>query len=194
MQRVLWALSGVVLTIAVMAAVVFITTSVDDRENPRARFAESFGMNESEITPWSHASEGVELAWAHDRRGNPTLLHRGAGSAGGMTFVTGWAVEAYWFETKRGMEVVAVTTADAASVRFGGPVASPQASTQPLPGDPDKRAAAWHFTRAQAAKIKPNSIMAFDAKSRLLGRQHYNDGHGGFGKYNGLYDRKLKQR
>jgi hypothetical protein len=27
--------------------------------------------------------------------------------------------------------------------------------------------------------------MAFDAKSRLLGSRHRNDGHGGFGEYNG---------
>jgi hypothetical protein len=45
-----------------------------------------------------------------------------------------------------------------------------------------------------ALKVHPNDIVALDAKGRLLGRQHYNDGHDGFGRFDGIWERHLREK
>jgi len=45
-----------------------------------------------------------------------------------------------------------------------------------------------------AAKVAPNRMTALDGAGRLLGRQHYNDGHGGFGARDGLWEREFDRR
>jgi hypothetical protein len=46
----------------------------------------------------------------------------------------------------------------------------------------------------RALKVKQNNIVALDRKGRLLGRQHWDDGHGHYGRCDGIWDRKHCKR
>jgi hypothetical protein len=41
----------------------------------------------------------------------------------------------------------------------------------------------------RAAKVPRNKLVALDRRGRLLGRQHYRDKHGHYGRCDGLWDR-----
>jgi hypothetical protein len=43
-------------------------------------------------------------------------------------------------------------------------------------------------------RVPPDDIVALDANGRLLGRQHYNNGHGGFGANDGIIDHACSRR
>lgn len=125
-----------------------------------------------------------------DRRG-PTVDHRTPDGSGGRTFVavhpySDWALEADVIGTKRDTVVYGVAIRSARRIRIGKVVSVPTL-----------RYSARHRVRFFAARVprrarrvKPNDIVALDARGRLLGRQHYNDGRGRFGACDGSWDRK----
>jgi hypothetical protein len=59
-----------------------------------------------------------------------------------------------------------------------------------VPGRPSERYFASH--PSDGLNVRPNGIVALDHHGRLLGRQHYNDGEGRFGAFDGLHDRKMR--
>jgi hypothetical protein len=61
-----------------------------------------------------------------------------------------------------------------------------------VPGRPTERYFALVIPTDGLSGLRLNDIVALDGEGRLLGRQHDNDGHGRFGAYDGLYDRKFK--
>jgi hypothetical protein len=166
---------------------------VEVYKSDRARMAEAFNVEEDSILPWSNIvfeRHGLDVAWSRNHQGRPRLLRVGPGYSSDESFTSDWALEARWYRTANGMAVVGVTIPEAASVSFGDRRGDVRVSTEPMPEDPNKRVFAWHFDAAEADAImlKPTSIVARDAEDRLLGRQH----PGGHGKYNGLYDRRLR--
>lgn len=140
--------------------------------------------------PAALAGTGTKFALTSRSDGAPTILYNGAGG-GGMTYTSGWAVEADSLRTATGTAYVGVTIADAATVRFGKSRDALRVPTTAHPGDPTRRLFAVHVPVDGLSRVHPNDIVALDAKGRLLGRQHFNDGHGGFGAMDGIYDRTL---
>jgi hypothetical protein len=118
------------------------------------------------------------------------LAYDGPREAGGHCFVAvgrgGWAVEAEVTTSKHAVVVFGATIRPAARVRLGRVT-----SVRTLPFS--KRFGVRFFAARvprRAADVLPNRIAALDRHGRVLGRQHYNDGHGGFGRCNGWWDRR----
>lgn len=123
--------------------------------------------------------------------GVPCLNYITSNGAGVHCFVAvghkgGWALEAESVTSSHDVVFYGATIRAAARVRIGK-VAS-------LPTGPySKRFHVRFFAGLvprKALRVRPNSIVALDRRGRLLGRQHYNDGSGGFGRCDGSWDRK----
>lgn len=194
-----WAVLGLVATLVTVVVALIASDrltlwfDIEFHKSDQARMAETFNVEEDSVWRWSSAileHHGLEVAWSRNSRDEPRLLVIGPGYGADEAFTTNWAVQARWYQTANGMAVAGVTIADAASVSFGDRRGDVRVSTEPMPGDPTRRVFAWHFDAAEADAIslKPTSIVARDARDRLLGRQH----PGGHGKYNGIYDRRLR--
>jgi hypothetical protein len=80
---------------------------------------------------------------------------------------------------------------EATQVRFGRTREALTIPVVDVPGRSTERYFAFVVPR-EGLTVRPNDILALDVRGRLLGRQHYNDGHNRFGAFDGLYDRKLK--
>ena len=126
------------------------------------------------------------------RDGAPCLDYEAPGSGGRTCFTAvgargGWALEAEAVTSEHDVVLYGATIGRAARVRIGG------AATLPT-GRYSKRFRVRFFSGLvprRALRVAPNRIVALDRRGRLLGRQHYNDGHGGFGRCDdGLWDRK----
>jgi hypothetical protein len=134
------------------------------------------------------AGSGMELITLVDRHLGPCIGYRGAGYQGGACFQNGWAVQAEFTNAVDSTLVVGMTIPEATHVRFGR---SDEALTIPVvdvPGRTTERYFAF-VVPPDGLKVEPNDIVALDARGRLLGRQHYNDGQGGFGANDGRYER-----
>jgi hypothetical protein len=123
--------------------------------------------------------------------GKPCLAFDTPTDGGAMCFVAvgsrgGWALEADRLASTHDVVVYGAAVRDAARIRVGK-----VASLRTLPYS--KRFKVRFFAglvSRKALHTAPNSIVALDARGRLLGRQHYNDGHGHFGRCDGIWDRK----
>jgi hypothetical protein len=123
--------------------------------------------------------------------GKPCLAFDTPTDGGAMCFVAvgsrgGWALEADRLASTHDVVVYGVAVRDAARIRVGKAV-----SLRTLPYS--KRFKVRFFAGLvprTALHTPPNSIVALDARGHLLGRQHYNDGHGHFGRCDGTWDRK----
>ncbi|MDA0182112.1 hypothetical protein OJ997_17535 [Solirubrobacter phytolaccae] len=196
-MMLLAAVLGVVLAIAGgwTFSASFAGTSSDDPE----ALTEEFGWREDlpPIQRWDPpalAGTGRRAALARWQDNAPVILFQADKGGGGMTYVSGWAVEAGTVDTDTGTVYFGVTIADAATVRFGKGRDALRVPTEPYPGDPSKRLFAVHVPVDGLSRVHPNDIVALDERGRLLGRQHYNDGKGGSGEYDGLYDRRFAKR
>jgi hypothetical protein len=76
-------------------------------------------------------------------------------------------------------------------VRFGKSRDALQVPVEQVPGR-SEGFIAFAIPNGALDRVMPNDIVALDERGRLLGRQHANDGHGGFGAMDGSYDRRLK--
>ncbi|MBE2319372.1 hypothetical protein DVA67_025575 [Solirubrobacter sp. CPCC 204708] len=165
-----------------------------DSNDPKD-IAKEFGHPGESAVRWEPealAGTGIKLAIGRRGDGKPMILHYGAGVGGGRTFTSGWAVESELLRTETGDALVGVTIPEAAAVRFGKGRDALRAPTAPMPGDSSKRVFAVHVPVDGLSLVHANDIVALDAQGRLLGRQHVNDGRGGFGAYDGIYDRKWR--
>lgn len=184
-------LSACVVMLAIAGFTFRISTGQDDPHD----LAEQFGHPRGGAVGWEPdalTGTGLELAIARRSDGKPEILYQGPGSAGGRGFVSGWAVESESLPTSTGEAIVGIAIAEAVTVRFGKARDALRVPTTPMPGDPTKRVFALHVPAGGLAHVHANDIVAFDAQGRLLGRQHYNDGRGGFGAYDGVYDRNTR--
>jgi hypothetical protein len=98
----------------------------------------------------------------------------------------GWALEALDEATEHDTVVYGATIGAAARVRIGRVATIKTGRYRP---NLKVRFFAAVVPR-RALRVKPNRIVALDRHGRLLGRQHYNDGHGGFGRCDGRWDRR----
>jgi hypothetical protein len=162
-------------------------------DDPRA-LAKEWGYPGATARHWdppAAAASGMELLTMVDRYLGPCIAYRGAGYQGGACFQSGWAVQAEFTPAVDGTLVVGMTIPAAAQVRFGRTREALTVPVVAVPGRSTERYFAF-VVPPEGLKVRPNDIVAIDARGRLLGRQHYNDGHGRFGAFDGLYDRKLQ--
>ena len=138
--------------------------------------------------PPQAAGSGMELITLVDRYLGPCIGYRGAGYQGGACFQNGWAVQAEFANAVDSTLVVGMTIPEATHVRFGRTGEALTIPVVDVPGRTTERYFAF-VVPPDGLKVKPNDIVALDGRGRLLGRQHYNDGHGGFGADDGLYER-----
>jgi hypothetical protein len=123
--------------------------------------------------------------------GRPCLSYEGPEARGGTCFIAvgprgGWALEAWPLPSTHDVLMYGATIRAARRVRFGK-VASLRT------GRYSKRFKVRFFAGLvprRALRVERNRIVALDARGRLLGRQHYRDGHGGFGRCDGRWDRR----
>jgi hypothetical protein len=163
--------------------------------NDPLRVAEEFGWYPGSGRPayrWSPevlASAGTALALARDSDHKPCVLYDGAGYGGGVCFKSGWAVEVKTVPTVSGDAYVGAVITQVAAVRFGTKLTVPVLD---VPGR--GRFVAVYDDAHLLSAVNPNDIVAIDANGRLLGRQHYNDGRGGFGAMDGSFDRRWARK
>ena len=133
---------------------------------------------------------GFTPAKRHD--GVPCLNYTTPNGGGGNCFVAvgaskgGWALEAESVTSNHDVVFYGATIRAAARVRIGN-VKSLKT------GRYSTRYRVRFFAGLvprRALRVKPNNIVALDRRGRLLGRQHYNDGNGGFGRCDGSWDRE----
>lgn len=173
----------------------WISFSNGPSDDPK-KVAEEFNWRDSGATRWEPVAlrgSGMKFALVREDDGKQLIVYQGAGYAGGSEFTYGWAVEAEPLQTQTGTAYIGATIADAATVRFGKGRDALRVPTEPYPGDPTKRLFAVHVPPDGLSRVHPNDIVALDERGRLLGRQHVNDGKGGFGANDGLYDRRFKE-
>jgi hypothetical protein len=162
------------------------------RENPHA-LAKEWGFPDATARRWDPplaTASGMQMVTTVDRHLGPCIAYRGAGYQGGACFQNGWAVQAEFTPAVHGTLIVGMTIAQAAQVRFGR---TRDALTVPVVDVPGRSTEKYFaiVVPQDGLKVAPNDIQALDARGRLLGRQHYNDGHGRFGAFDGLYDKTL---
>ena len=125
----------------------------------------------------------------------PCMNYIVPGMGGGVCFFAsarkcGWALEAYTSSSGPASVAYGAAVPRAATIRFG------HAGTIPA-GRIFSRFGLRFFASAVPRAflhVPQDDIVALDARGRLLGRQHYNDGHGGFGAFDGLIDRACAPR
>jgi hypothetical protein len=122
--------------------------------------------------------------------GAPCVSYDGPSESGGNCFVAvgqgGWALEAEYTSSKHDVVFFGAAIGRARQIRIGK-----VATLHKLRWS--KRYQLRFFAgRAprSAAKVPRNKIVALDRRGRLLGRQHYRDKHGHYGRCDGLWDRK----
>ncbi len=123
--------------------------------------------------------------------GRPCVAFVTPAGSGGHCFVAvgrrgGWALEAEPATSTRDTVFFGATIRRAARVRFGRVASLPTGRYAPRFG---VRFFAGAVPR-RALRVPRNHIVALDRRGRLLGRQHWNDGRGGFGRCDGLWDRR----
>ena len=189
MRRIGAILLGIALVLGLGARV---RQSVPDRDDPR-RVAKEFGWYPGQPayrwSPAQLAATGTAFALARRQDHRPCVLFNGAGQGGGGCFTRGWAVEVKPVPTRRGFAYVGLVASEAATVRFGDRMTVPVIAVPGL-----GRYVAVYDEGGALRKVRQNEIVALDAQGRLLGRQHYNDGHGGFGAMDGRFDRRWARR
>jgi hypothetical protein len=193
-KRGIVVLLGLAGTVAVLAGLGFVRVQVSGADNDPQRIAEEFGMPDGRAWRWSPPlapGSGMAMAIGEDN-GHPCILYHGAGYGGGTCFQSGWAVEAEFTPAVNGTLVVGFAIPETATVRFGRSRDALQVPVVDVPGRPHERYFALVIPTDGLSRLKPNDIVALDGRGRLLGRQHYNDGHDDFGANDGLYDRKWK--
>lgn len=194
MKRGIVILLGLAATVVVLAGLGFVRVQISGAENDPQRVAEEFGMPNGRAWRWAPplaAGSGMAMAVAEEN-GHACILYHGAGYGGGACFQNGWAVEAEFTPAVNGTLVVGFTIPEAATVRFGRSRDALQVPVVSVLGRTGERFFAFVIPTDGLRRLKPNDIVALDSRGRLLGRQHYNDGHNGFGANDGLYDRKWK--
>lgn len=125
------------------------------------------------------------------QHGAPCVDYRVPGSGGGNCFVAvglhcQWALEAVTITAGDSTVAYGAAVPRAARVRFGP--RGPSISTGKVVDWVGLRVFAVAVPTSVAG-IPPDEVVALDAHGQLLGRQHYNDGRGGFGASDGLIDR-----
>jgi hypothetical protein len=123
--------------------------------------------------------------------GAPCVDYKGPDLAGGNCFVAvgargGWALEAVYVESEHDVVFFGAAIGRAREVRIGK-----VASLKPLRWS--KRYHLRFFAGIaprRATRVPPNKIVALDRRSRLLGRQHWRDEHGHYGRCDGIWDRR----
>jgi hypothetical protein len=123
--------------------------------------------------------------------GKPCLSYDTPSEGGRTCFIAvgpqgGWALEAWTSASTHDAVVYGATIGAAARVRIGK-VATLRT------GRYSKRLKVRFYAGLvprKALRVRPSRIVALDRHGRLLGRQHYNDGHGHFGRCDGRWDRK----
>ena len=122
---------------------------------------------------------------ARERGGRRRGTYETPAGGGGSCFVAGWALEAEPLVSDHDVVFFGAAIRKAATIRFGG-VATLET----------RRWSRRHRTRffagtvpRRALRVPRNRIVALDADGELLGRQHWNDGKGGFGRCDGSWDR-----
>jgi hypothetical protein len=182
------------MTAAVLAALGFVSVQVSGADDDPQRVAEEFGMPDGKAWRWAPplaAGSGMAMAITEEN-GHPCILYHGAGYGGGACFQSGWAVEANFTPAVNGTLVTGFAIPETATVRLGRSRDALRVPVVDVPGRPGERYFALVIPKERLSRLKPNDIVALDGRGRLLGRQHYNDGHGGFGDNDGLHDRKWK--
>lgn len=164
-------------------------------EDPK-KLAEEFGVPGKTVQRWEPPTaigSGVSLAIGDLGQGGPCILSHGAGQGGGgPCFTSGWAVEAGSVPADNGVLYLGMTVPRAATVHFGRSRDALQTPAWNVPGHPKERYFALYVPGEGLPKLKFNDITAYDDRGRLLGGQHANDGHGGFGPWTGLIDSKRR--
>lgn len=122
-----------------------------------------------------------------DGDGPPGVSYDTPSQNGGHFFVAvgGWAVEAELAPSGDQVVLYGAAVRAARTIRVGRLA---KVRTRPFLAKFGVRYFAAIVPRA-ALKLHPNKIAAYDAKGRLLGRQHYSQGKG-FGACDGRYDRR----
>jgi hypothetical protein len=193
-KRAILVLFGLTASIGLLAmGIVAVQVSTGATTQDPRRLAEEWGHRGGWAWHWAPPlaeGSGMELVVA-EFRGKPCILYRGAGHQGGPCFQNGWAVEANFTETVNGTLVSGVAIREAATVRFGNSRDALHVPVVDVPHRPRERYFAFVIPTDGLRGVKPNDIVALDHRGRLLGRQHYNDGRGRFGAYDGLYDRRF---
>jgi hypothetical protein len=118
--------------------------------------------------------------------GAPCISYDGPGGSGGNCFVAGWAVEATYIASDHDVVFFGATIGRARRVRIGK-----VASLRTLGWS--KRYHLRFFAGLvprRAAHVPRNRIVALDRRGRLLGRQHWRDKNGHYGRCDGIWDRK----
>jgi hypothetical protein len=122
-------------------------------------------------------------------QGAPCVRYDGPSESGGNCFVAvgrgGWALEAESTQSKHDVVFFGAAIAQARAIRIGK-----VATIRGLGWS--KRYRLRFFARRvprRALRVDRNKIVALDKRGRLLGRQHYRE-HGGYGRFDGLWDRK----
>ncbi|HEY6889712.1 MAG TPA: hypothetical protein VI300_18075 [Solirubrobacter sp.] len=164
----------------------------DSSSDDPQKVAEEFGWVDSGAQRWSpSAMAGTGIPFAiGTQRGAPCILFIGPGT-GAPCFGSGWAVEVSFRSVQDQTFVLGSTITEAAFVRFGKSRDALRVPVERVPGRVEGFIA---FVLPDGAldRVKPDDIVALDEHGRLLGRQHANDGHGGFGAMDGIYDRRLR--
>ncbi|MDA0158817.1 hypothetical protein OM076_00955 [Solirubrobacter ginsenosidimutans] len=199
MKRAVVVVAGFVTGIGVLVAAGLLSVSMtrgpsatDRSSDDPQKVAEEFGWVDSGAQRWSPqsmAGSGIRFAIG-TQRGAPCILFIGPGT-GAPCFGSGWAVEVAFRSVQDQTFVLGSTIPEAAFVRFGK---SRDAFRVPVERVPGRAEGFIAFVLPDGAldRVKTNDIVALDRRGRLLGRQHANDGHGGFGAMDGIYDRRLK--
>jgi hypothetical protein len=122
--------------------------------------------------------------------GAPCVSFDGPSESGGNCFVAvvngGWALEAEYTASKRDVVFFGAAIGRARKIRIGRVATIGKLRWS-------KRYHLRLFAARvprRAVHVQRNKIVALDKRGRLLGRQHYRDRHRGYGRCDGLWDRR----
>jgi hypothetical protein len=122
--------------------------------------------------------------------GVPCVSYEAPGGGGGYCFVAvgsgGWALETTYAASEHDVVFFGATIGRARAVRIGK-----VATLRGLRWS--KRYNLRFFAGLvprRAVHVPRNRIVALDRRGRLLGRQHWRDKHGHYGRCDGIWDRK----
>jgi hypothetical protein len=139
---------------------------------------------------------GMRFVMNDAGRGFPCIAFSGGGVGGGGCFRAigehgGWALEAQVMRTSVGVVLYGVAVPETTMVRAG---TEQSVVARVATGPVARRFGVRYFAArvaASAVRVRANDIVALDARQRLLGTQHYNDGQGRFGRRNGRWERRF---
>lgn len=141
---------------------------------------------------------GYRFAANREDDGAPTLAYSGPASGGASRLVAvgrgGWALEARIQRSSRTAVIMGAAVRPARYIRIGRlPRLVGTVRSAALLRRTGVRFFMARVPRA-ALRVHANNIVALDRKGRLLGRQHYNDGHGGFGARDGRWEKAFDRK